>query len=79
MTSSSSSSPEIKPAPTADAQERFTYKHATHDDVLEDLSRFCFSPFSVPSLLLLRSRFILNLPDEEFSSLERICFQVEQA
>jgi Dcp2, box A domain len=25
------------------------------------------------------SRFILNLPDEELSSLERICFQVEQA
>ncbi|KAF8560348.1 DCP2-domain-containing protein [Imleria badia] len=63
MTSSSSSSPEIQPAPTADAQERFTYKHATHDEVLEDLS----------------SRFLLNLPDEELSSLERICFQVEQA
>ncbi|KAG8219805.1 hypothetical protein J3R82DRAFT_778 [Butyriboletus roseoflavus] len=63
MTSSSSSSPEIQPAPTADPQERFTYKHATHDDVLEDLS----------------SRFLLNLPDEELSSLERICFQVEQA
>lgn len=26
-----------------------------------------------------RSRFILNLPDDELSSLERICFQVEQA
>ncbi|KAG9314351.1 putative mrna-decapping enzyme subunit 2 [Chiua virens] len=63
MTSSSSSSPEIQPAPTADAQERFSYKHATHDEVLEDLS----------------SRFLLNLPDEELSSLERICFQVEQA
>lgn len=25
------------------------------------------------------SRFILNLPDEELASLERICFQVEQA
>lgn len=25
------------------------------------------------------SRFILNLPDEEFDSLERLCFQVEQA
>jgi hypothetical protein len=31
------------------------------------------------SLLLLNSRFILNLPDEELASLERICFQVEQA
>ncbi|GLB36140.1 putative dcp2, box A domain [Lyophyllum shimeji] len=34
-----------------------------HEEVLEDLS----------------SRFILNLPDDELSSLERICFQVEQA
>ncbi|KAF8846372.1 DCP2-domain-containing protein [Paxillus ammoniavirescens] len=63
MTTSSSSSPEIHPAPTAGAPERFTYKHATHEEVLEDLS----------------SRFLLNLPDEELSSLERICFQVEQA
>ncbi|KAH7883576.1 DCP2-domain-containing protein [Phlebopus sp. FC_14] len=63
MTSSSSSSPEIQPAPAAASTERFTYKHATHEDVLEDLS----------------SRFLLNLPDEELSSLERICFQVEQA
>ncbi|KAF9229273.1 DCP2-domain-containing protein [Gyrodon lividus] len=63
MTTSSSSSPEIQSALTADAPERFTYKHATHEEVLEDLS----------------SRFLLNLPDEELSSLERICFQVEQA
>lgn len=63
MTSSSSSSPEMQPAPTADTTERFTYKHATHEEVLEDLS----------------SRFLLNLPEEEVSSLERICFQVEQA
>ncbi|KAN0100609.1 Dcp2, box A domain containing protein [Tylopilus felleus] len=63
MTSSSSSSPEIQSAPTANAKECFTYKLATHDEVLDDLS----------------SRFLLNLPDEELSSLERICFQVEQA
>ncbi|KAK2461923.1 hypothetical protein APHAL10511_006386 [Amanita phalloides] len=64
MTSSSSSSPEISAAISAESQEpRFSYKHATHDEVLEDLS----------------SRFILNLPDEELASLERICFQVEQA
>jgi hypothetical protein len=25
------------------------------------------------------SRFILNLPDEELMSIERVCFQVEQA
>ncbi|KAF8898752.1 Dcp2, box A domain-containing protein [Infundibulicybe gibba] len=63
MTSSSSSSPEISAATASDSQARFSYKHATHDEVLEDLS----------------SRFILNLPDEELASLERICFQVEQA
>ncbi|KAJ7492628.1 DCP2-domain-containing protein [Mycena latifolia] len=63
MTSSSSSSPEISAATKAEPQDRFSYKHATHDEVLEDLS----------------SRFILNLPDEELASLERICFQVEQA
>ncbi|KAG1749997.1 DCP2-domain-containing protein [Suillus paluster] len=63
MTSSSSSSPEMHPAPPMDSAERFSYKHATHEEVLEDLS----------------SRFLLNLPEEELSSLERICFQVEQA
>ncbi|KAG5647978.1 hypothetical protein DXG03_007012 [Asterophora parasitica] len=60
MTSSSSSSPEIL---GASSQDQFSYKHATHEEVLEDLS----------------SRFILNLPDDELASLERICFQVEQA
>ncbi|KAG2154854.1 DCP2-domain-containing protein [Suillus clintonianus] len=63
MTSSSSSSPEMHPAPPVDSAERFSYKLATHEEVLEDLS----------------SRFLLNLPEEELSSLERICFQVEQA
>ncbi|KAJ7038213.1 Dcp2, box A domain-containing protein [Mycena alexandri] len=62
--SSSSSSPEIlSAAAQPEPQDRFSYKHATHEEVLEDLS----------------SRFILNLPDEELASLERICFQVEQA
>ncbi|KAJ7630927.1 Dcp2, box A domain-containing protein [Roridomyces roridus] len=63
MPSSSSSSPEISSSTAAEAGDRFSYKYATHDEVLEDLS----------------SRFILNLPDEELASLERICFQVEQA
>ncbi|KAF9437096.1 mRNA-decapping enzyme subunit 2 [Entomortierella beljakovae] len=36
---------------------------ATFDDVLNDLS----------------SRFIINVPDEELASVERICFQIEQA
>ncbi|KJA29119.1 hypothetical protein HYPSUDRAFT_127964 [Hypholoma sublateritium FD-334 SS-4] len=60
MASSSSSSPEIS---SADPVQSFSYKDATKDEVLEDLS----------------TRFILNLPDEELTSLERLCFQVEQA
>jgi mRNA-decapping enzyme subunit 2 len=62
--SSSSSSPEISPAARTEAQQSpFSYKNATHEEVLEDLS----------------SRFILNLPDDELSTLERVSFQVEQA
>ncbi|GAK62859.1 DCP2-domain-containing protein [Moesziomyces antarcticus] len=40
-----------------------TYKGLTFAETLEDLS----------------SRFIVNLPSDELSSIERICFQVEQA
>ena len=40
MTSSSSSSPEITAATSAESQQpHFSYKQATHDEVLEDLSR----------------------------------------
>ncbi|THV04962.1 DCP2-domain-containing protein [Dendrothele bispora CBS 962.96] len=39
------------------------FEYKTQEDVLEDLS----------------SRFILNLPEEELASLERISFQIEQA
>ncbi|KAJ2920206.1 hypothetical protein MD484_g233, partial [Candolleomyces efflorescens] len=56
------SSPEISAAAGAPHQQ-FSYKDATEEEILEDLS----------------SRFILNLPDEELASLERVCFQVEQA
>ncbi|KAF4623710.1 hypothetical protein D9613_001799 [Agrocybe pediades] len=63
MASSSSSSPEISSAMAAEPAPRFSYKDATQEEVLDDLS----------------SRFILNLPDEELVSLERLCFQVEQA
>lgn len=35
--------------------------------------------FYLSSHFKTNSRFILNLPDDELSSLERICFQVEQA
>jgi mRNA-decapping enzyme subunit 2 len=41
----------------------FSFKDASMDIVLEDLS----------------SRFILNLPDAELMTAERVCFQVEQA
>ncbi|KAJ7597028.1 pyrophosphatase DCP2 [Mycena floridula] len=44
-------------------QEPFSYKQASSAEILEELE----------------SRFILNLPDEELASLERICFQIEQA
>ncbi|KZT02695.1 DCP2-domain-containing protein [Laetiporus sulphureus 93-53] len=65
MASSSSSSPEITSAPPASgpSQHVVQYSHLTQEEVLEELS----------------SRFILNLPDEELASLERVCFQVEQA
>ncbi|KAK0478364.1 Dcp2, box A domain-containing protein [Armillaria novae-zelandiae] len=72
MSSSSFSSPEITPAMGPDIRPDFSYKNSTHDEVLEDLSRHIFSNFE-------HSRFILNLPDEELASLERISFQVEQA
>jgi mRNA-decapping enzyme subunit 2 len=39
------------------------YADLSFEDILEELS----------------SRFIINLPAEELSSIERICFQVEQA
>lgn len=77
-----SSSPEINPSvDSAESQPRFSYKDASHEEVLEDLSRCVFSPASLLTLteILFLSRFILNLPDEELASLERICFQVEQA
>ncbi|KAF5390326.1 hypothetical protein D9757_002949 [Collybiopsis confluens] len=64
MSSSPYSSPEISSATQTDSsQVRFSTMYDTQEDVLEDLS----------------SRFILNLPDEELNSIERISFQVEQA
>ncbi|KAI0031160.1 DCP2-domain-containing protein [Vararia minispora EC-137] len=65
MASSSSSSPEF--APAASKSSHFhrpsEQRYSTLAQVVDDLS----------------SRFILNLPDNELNSLERICFQVEQA
>jgi len=71
-----SSSSEINPSAS---EARFSYKDASHEEVLEDLSRYAYSYIWRISLTRYLSRFILNLPDEELASLERICFQVEQA
>ncbi|EMD42104.1 hypothetical protein CERSUDRAFT_110648 [Gelatoporia subvermispora B] len=64
MASSSSSSPEISAAHAASSQQfSVQYADLSREEVLEELS----------------SRFILNLPEEELASVERVCFQVEQA
>ena len=77
MTSSSSSSPEL--SPPSHTHPPNPYKYSAIDEVLDDLSRLD----SILCLFLAvnpwSSRFILNLPDGELASLERICFQVEQA
>ncbi|KAI8995654.1 DCP2-domain-containing protein [Trametes punicea] len=67
MASSSSSSPELSAALAASSSSQeyapVQYSELSREEVLEDLS----------------SRFILNLPEEELASVERVCFQVEQA
>ncbi|KAI0669872.1 Dcp2, box A domain-containing protein [Trametes maxima] len=66
MASSSSSSPELSAALAASSSQEYAsvqYSDLSREEVLEDLS----------------SRFILNLPEEELASVERVCFQVEQA
>ncbi|KAI0825108.1 DCP2-domain-containing protein [Trametes gibbosa] len=66
MASSSSSSPELLAASAASSFQESApanYSNFTEEEVFEDLS----------------SRFILNLPQEELASVERVCFQVEQA
>ncbi|EIW64651.1 DCP2-domain-containing protein [Trametes versicolor FP-101664 SS1] len=63
MASSSSSSPELLAASAASSSQESAYANFTRAEVFEDLS----------------SRFILNLPQEELASVERVCFQVEQA
>ena len=81
MASSSSSSPELSTAaPAAHEYAHVHYSNLSRDEVLEDLSR-CVSPSlsSLPAVLTIDSRFILNLPEEELASVERVCFQVEQA
>ncbi|KAI0363912.1 DCP2-domain-containing protein [Pilatotrama ljubarskyi] len=66
MASSSSSSPELSAGLAASSSQESAsvqYTNLTQAEVFEDLS----------------SRFILNLPEEELRSVERVCFQVEQA
>lgn len=55
------------------------FKDMTQQEVLEDLSRWVRPRAAHPNAHRARSRFILNLPDTELESIERICFQVEQA
>ncbi|TFK93455.1 DCP2-domain-containing protein [Polyporus arcularius HHB13444] len=59
----SSSSSSPELSGAAPASAYVHYSDLSRDEVLEDLS----------------SRFILNLPEEELTSVERVCFQVEQA
>ncbi|TCD71546.1 mRNA-decapping enzyme subunit 2 [Steccherinum ochraceum] len=68
MASSSSSSPEIT-AP----HSNHNHNHRTRPDQTAHQQRLqeCLQDLS--------SRFILNLPEVELASLERVCFQVEQA
>ncbi|KAI0692759.1 DCP2-domain-containing protein [Cytidiella melzeri] len=63
MASSSSSSPELPLSRSTNNNDQSLSIDHKLHEILEDLS----------------SRFILNLPDPELESLERVCFQVEQA
>ena len=77
MASSSSSSPELShPLHTHPLNP---YKYSTIEEVLDDLSRSALIQLLFGCYQSVPSRFILNLPDNELASLERICFQVEQA
>lgn len=77
MASSSSSSPELShPLHTHPPNP---YKYSTIEEVLDDLSRSALIQLLFGCYQSVPSRFILNLPDNELASLERICFQVEQA
>ncbi|KAL5495271.1 DCP2 [Sanghuangporus weigelae] len=60
---SSSSSSSPEISHSAPAFDPSFFSYASLDDVLEELS----------------TRFIMNLPDTELESVERMCFQVEQA
>ncbi len=79
--SSSSSSPELSHSRQQNTRKVAPFKYANQADVLEDLSRFVDLAGRTSFYLTSRadSRFILNLPDEELASVERICMQVEQA
>lgn len=60
------------------------FANATFEEILDDLSRYILTmqEYNVRELLFLilnLSRFIINVPEVELASVERICFQVEQA
>ena len=78
MASSSSSSPELPLSRSNNADPSLSIDDKLHD-VLMDLSRLECSSSSGQDAYISLSRFILNLPDGELDSLERVCFQVEQA
>ncbi|KAH8100705.1 pyrophosphatase DCP2 [Cristinia sonorae] len=70
MASSSSSSPEI-PAPLSNHNHNHNNHNNHRTPTLQQKLHECLEDLS--------SRFILNLPEVELASLERVCFQVEQA
>lgn len=54
---------------------------ATFEEILDDLSRLVKVHLNTAEINVYTaiSRFIINVPEAELSSVERICFQVEQA
>lgn len=55
---------DLSPPPTQQQQQQqSTFSHLTLEPILEDLA----------------ARFIVNLPEEELESMDRVCFQIEQA
>lgn len=64
-------------------QSSAVFASATFEEILDDLSRYfyalCLKDGIKKLIDNLHSRFIINVPEAELSSVERINFQVEQA